>query len=327
MSEKFFPRKPQLRCEINVLDLVFRGTDGKYPAARVATIQMPEGQVSVRPTFCFRPKDHRVAPAKYPVNIKVYQLPDDRLHAVAAPLPEAQLGLDELLDIQQIIRMVVFHKDRKPNGKEGLIAEDEATGMKILPAAEWAKLMGEEPKAGVAYKVALDEHPNKFVAQPIKPGLSDKQVKEEALVLASESGMLTVFHQTHVISADGLRWVHFRDVLHLHKEVDFTAEDVKRQFRTLAGNAHPDKKAAKQGTFAAEREKLATAKMNCLQAARDQALDWLKGCPATLKSGARKGERCGGRRVPHGSCCLKHESAQEAIVGGLHELLANGSPD
>ena len=319
--------KPRLLRTTVEPTFVFRAVSGKYPSARAGKLQQKEGECKVRPTFCFRPKDGQVEAATYPVRIRVYQMPDGRLHGVAEPLPEAQLTRDELLDIQQIKREIVFRGSERRDGTSGLVAEDEATGMKIVPAGYWKELTGKEPEPSERYTVLLEEYPNKFVAHPVKLGISDEESTSTALALATESGMLTLHHQLHVVSADGKRWISFREALWLDE--DFKEEDVRRQFRKLAGSAHPDKKASATGTFAETMRKLAEAKMRCLKEARDKALDWLAGCPAILKTGERKGKRCGAKRAEASTCCARHLSGagvEQAIADGMGSSIVVKSP-
>lgn len=310
--------RPRLLREAIIPDFAFRAVSREFPAARAGEIQQKEGTCRVRPTYCFRPRDAQVEAATYPVRIRVYDLGQSKLHGVAEPLQEAQLTRDELLEVHQIKRVVVFTaSERREND---LIARDEATGMFILPAADWmaGEIKGiDMPAPGQACEVLLEEFPNKFVAQPVKSG---QDVKEQALVVAERSGMATLFHATHVVSADGKRWLHFRDVLWL-QELEFSADDVRRQFRRLSGGMHPDTRATVKGALAKTRQGLAEAKMHCLGDARDRALDWLKGCPAKLKSGDRKGQRCGKKRADNSAMCNQHAANQD-VGDALADALA-----
>lgn len=294
--------RPRLLRTVVLEALAFRGASKEFPAARVARIQQSEGECVVRPTYCFRPKDAQAEAAEYPVKIRVYRISGkEELHGVAEPLPEAQLTRVELLEIQQLKREVVFKK-----GDRGLVARDPAVGMFITPASNWAEVMGGDPEAGTSYQVLLEEYPNKFVAHPRVPGMHDIGVTTSELAIADRSGAATMFHAIHVMSADGNRWVNFRDVLWIAGE-EFTKRDVELAFRKLSKDAHPDKKMTLTGSLAAARQKLATAKMTCLEAARDKAFDWLKGCPAILVTGERKGERCGAKRMKGSLHCSRHQ--------------------
>ena len=269
---------PILDSKENDKLVFYKPTRTAFPEKRVARIQTRRGEGDLYPPHNWTPEEG----IPVPCNWKIYDV-DGRPIGLAEPSEDAILTPQTFKESGQLEMDVVWEK-----GDKGLYTREKLKGVVIKPCHQetWKAIMGEYPReGGTPTHVNLIQRFNKLEAFPIKSvptsekvsGAEQRQQKFDVAVF--RGGMMSDYDRSHVVTLDGLRYLHVKDALMIRESEGWNRDDVEQQFRRLSRTCHPDAVSARIKDMAEEKAKaireLAHEKFALLNMAKQRAFLWL----------------------------------------------------